>query len=138
MYHTMSISPFNVIEEAGTAVLTLTEGLEKEEFLASRLTRAETRRQLRLMSAAALLLSAEIHALMVEIDWDGWRTLDQRLATSDQAADILLWLAVRALAPDTLMWLRVYRKNQPAWFKEDAMKADARYPAISPGTGACP
>ncbi|CDQ10240.1 conserved hypothetical protein [Acidithiobacillus ferrivorans] len=119
MYHTTSISPYNVIEAAGTAVLTLTEGLEKEEFLASRLTRAETRRQLRLMSAAALLLSAEIHALMVEIDWDGWRTLDQRLATSDQAADILLWLAVRALAPDTLMWLRVYRKNQPEWFKED-------------------
>ncbi len=134
----LSISPFNAVEEAGTAVLTLTEGLEKEEFLASRLTRAETRRQLRFMSAAALLLSAEIHALMVEIDWDGWRTLDQRLATSDQAADILLWLAVRALAPDTLMWLRVYRKNQPAWFKEDAMKADARYPAISPGTGARP
>ncbi|MBU2851749.1 hypothetical protein HF929_11885 [Acidithiobacillus ferrivorans] len=138
MYHTTSISPFNVIEAAGTAVLTLTEGLEKEEFLASRLTRAETRRQLRLMSAAALLLSAEIHALMVEIDWDGWRTLDQRLATSDQAADILLWLAVCALAPDTLMWLRVYRKNQPEWFKEDAMKADVCYPAISPGTGACP
>ncbi|AEM47748.1 hypothetical protein Acife_1615 [Acidithiobacillus ferrivorans SS3] len=138
MYHTTSISPFNVIEAAGTAVLTLTEGLEKEEFLASRLTRAETRRQLRLMSAAALLLSAEIHALMVEIDWDGWRTLDQRLATSDQAADILLWLAVCALAPDTLMWLRVYRKNQPEWFKEGAMKADVCYPAISPGTGACP
>ena len=115
----LSISPFNVIEEAGTAVLTLTEGLEKEEFLASRLTRAETRRQLRLMSAAARLLSPDIHTLLVEIDWDGWRTLDQRLATSDQAANILLWLAVRALVPDTLMWLRVYRKNQPECFKED-------------------
>ena len=107
------------IEEAGTAVLTLTEGLEKEEFLASRLTRAETRRQLRLMSKSALLLSPEVHALLVEIDWEGWRALDQRLATSDKAEDTLLWLAIRVLAPDTLMWLRVYRKNQPEWFKED-------------------
>ena len=116
----LNISPFTAIEEAGTAVLTLTEGLEKEEFLTSRLTRAETRRQLRLMSKSALRLSPEIHALLVEIDWEGWRALDQRLAASDQAADVLLWLAVRALAPDTLMWLRVYRKNQPEWFKVDA------------------
>ena len=115
----LSISLFNAIEEAGIAVLTLTEGLEEEEFLASRLTRAETRRQLRLMSKSALLLSPEIHALLVEIDWEGWRALDQRLATSDKAEDTLLWLAVRALAPDTLMWLRVYRKNQPECFKED-------------------
>ncbi len=115
----LSISPFCVIEEAGTAVLTLTEGLEREEFLASRLTRAETRRQLRRMSNSALLLSPEIHALLAEIDWECWRVLDQRLTTSDKAEDTLLWLAVRALAPDTLMWLRVYRKNQPEWFKED-------------------
>ena len=131
----LSISPFNAIEEAGTAVLTLTEGLEKEEFFASRLTRAETRRQLRLMSQAALLLSPEIHTLLVEIDWEGWRALDQRLATSDKAEDTLLWLAVRALAPDTLMWLRVYRKNQPEWFKEEA---EIHYPATLPGTGARP
>ena len=131
----LSISPFNAVEEAGTAVLTLTEGLEKEEFLASRLTRAEARRQLRLMSQAALLLSPEIHTLLVEIDWEGWRTLDQCLAASDKAEDTLLWLAVRALAPDTLMWLRVYRKNQPEWFKEEA---EIHYPAISPGTGALP
>ena len=131
----LSNSPFNAMEEAGTAVLTLTEGLEKEEFLASRLTRAETRRQLRLMSRSALLLSPEIHALLAEIDWEGWRILDQRLAISDKAEDTLLWLAVRALAPDTLMWLRVYRKNQPEWFKEEA---EIHYPAISPGTGARP
>ena len=115
----LSFSPFKAMEEAGTAVLTLTEGLEEEEFLASRLTRAETRRQLRLMGKSALLLSPEIHALLAEIDWEGWRILDQRLAISDKAEDTLLWLAVRALAPDTLMWLRVYRKNQPEWFKED-------------------
>ena len=131
----LSISPFNAVEEAGTAVLTLTEGLEKEEFFASRLTRAETRRQLRLMSQAALLLSPEIHTLLVEIDWEGWRTLDQCLAASDKAEDTLLWLAVRALAPDTLMWLRVYRKNQPEWFKEEA---EIHYPATLPGTGARP
>lgn len=115
----LSISPFYGIEEAGTAVLTLTEGLEKEEFLASRLTRAETRRQLQLMSQSVLSLSPEIQGLLVEIDWEGWRALDQRLSSTEKAEDTLLWLAVRALAPDTLMWLRVYRKNQPEWFTGD-------------------
>ena len=131
----LNISPFNTIEEAGTAALTLTEGLEKEEFFASRLTRAETRRQLHLMSASTVLLSQQTQSRMVEIDWEGWRILYQRLATSDKAEDTLLWLAIRVLAPDTLMWLRVYRKNQPEWFKEEA---EIHYPAISPGTGARP
>ncbi len=115
----LTITPFHTLEAAGTAVLTLTEGLEKQEFLASRLTRAETRRQIHLMSAATALLSQQTQGRMAEIDWEGWRILDQRLAISDKAEDTLLWLAVRALAPDTLMWLRVYRKNQPDWFKED-------------------
>ncbi len=115
----LNISPFAAIEEAGTAVLTLTEALEKEEFLTSRLTRAETRRQLRIMCESTLLLSPEIHTLLVEIDWDGWRALGQRLTTGGKAEDTLLWLAVHTLAPDTLMWLRVYRKNQPEWFKVD-------------------
>ena len=131
----LSISPFNAMEEAGTAVLTLTEGLEKGEFLASRLTRAETRRQLRLMSRSALLLSPEIHALLAEIDWEGWRILDQRLAISDKAEDTMLWLAIRALVPDTLMWLRVYRKNQPEWFSGEA---EIHHPAMSPDTGVRP
>ena len=131
----LTITPFNTLEAAGTAVLTLTEGLEKQEFLASRLTRAETRRQIHLMSASTALLSQQTQDRMAEIDWEGWRILDQRLAISDKAEDTMLWLAIRALVPDTLMWLRVYRKNQPEWFSGEA---EIHHPAMSPDTGVRP
>ncbi|MGC9215695.1 hypothetical protein [Acidithiobacillus sp.] len=131
----LTITPFNTLEAAGTAVLTLTEGLEKQEFLASRLTRAETRRQIHLMSASTALLSQQTQDRMAEIDWEGWRILDQRLGISDKAEDTLLWLAIRALVPDTLMWLRVYRKNQPEWFRGEA---EIHHPTMSPSTGARP
>lgn len=101
-----------VIEDAGTAVLTLTEGLTKQEFLASRLTRAETRRQLNRMSKSASLLASEIESDLLEIDWEGWRALNRRLNGTDKAEDTLLWLAVCALTPNTIQWLRVYRHNQ--------------------------
>ena len=105
-----------LIEEAGVAVLTMTEGLEKEEFFASRLTRAETRHQLKRMCRSALLLGADLQAQWAEIDWDGWRALEHRLNSDDKAEEPLLWLAICALAPNTLLWLRIYRSSQPEWF----------------------
>jgi len=48
------------IEEAGIAVLTLTEGLQDSELLASRLTRQEVTRQLRLLLEAAAALPPEL------------------------------------------------------------------------------
>lgn len=38
----LNASLLSIIEKAGVAVLILTEGLEQDEFLASRLTRAES------------------------------------------------------------------------------------------------
>lgn len=113
----LNASLLTVIEEAGIAVLTLTEGLEKDEFLASRLTRAEVLRQVNTMAGCAASIPPHTQALLAEIDWEGWRTVDRQLAESHAAQQEALWFAVRSLAPATLMWLHVYRKNQPGIFE---------------------
>ena len=107
----------SIIEEAGVAALILTEGLEKDEFLASRLTRAETQRQLKIMSESAANLPPQTQTLLAEVDWGGWHTVARQLGASGDAAQEALWFALRALVPATLMWLRVYRTNQPEVFE---------------------
>lgn len=113
----LNASLLSIIEEAGVAVLTLTEGLEKDEFLASRLTRAETQRQLKIMGESAANLQPQMQALLAEVDWSGWQRVARQLDASGDAAEDALWFAVRALVPATLMWLRVYRTNQPEVFE---------------------
>ena len=113
----LNASLLSIIEEAGVAVLTLTEGVEKDEFLASRLTRAETQRQLKIMSESAANLPPQTQALLAEVDWSGWQTVARQLGENRDAEQEALWFAVRALVPATLMWLRVYRTNQPEMFE---------------------
>lgn len=112
----LNASLLAIIEEAGIAVLTLTEGLEKEEFLNSRLTRAEVVRQVRIMTDIAAKLPPRTCTLMAEVDWAGWAATARQLNEPGPAADDALWFAARSLIPATVMWLRVYRKNQPELF----------------------
>lgn len=112
----LNASLLSIIEEAGTAVLILTEGLEEEEFLKSRLTRTEVARQVRIITDIADKLPQQTYATMAEVDWDGWAATARQLIDSGPAADDALWFAVRSLILATIMWLRVYRKNQPELF----------------------
>lgn len=113
----LNASLLSIIEEAGVAVLTLTEGLEKDEFLTSRLTRAETRRQLKILSESAANLPPRIQTALAEVDWGGWQSVARQLDLNPVAAQEALWFAIQSLVPATLMWLRVYRKNQPDVFE---------------------
>jgi len=113
----LNASLLSIIEDAGVAVLTLTEGLEEGEFLASRLTRAETRRQLQTLADSAANLPPHVRTLLAEIDWEGWQAMADRVRVGGRAEDEALWFGVRSLAPATLMWLRVYRKSLPEIFE---------------------
>lgn len=106
----------SIIDEAGMAVMILTEGLEEAELLGSRLTRAEVQRQVKVMSDIAARLPVDTRTLLAEIDWDGWQAVARQLSEGDTAADTALWFAIRSLVPAMLMWLRVYRQNQPELF----------------------
>lgn len=108
---------FKDMDEAGVAVLTLTEGLPEAELLASRLTRAEVRRQLLLLAHAAEGLSPERRQQLPEVDWAGLQAAALTLSgPPGTALDEALVHAVQSLVPVTLLWLRLYRQNQPALF----------------------
>ena len=106
----------SLIEEAGVVVLTLTEGLEQNEFLGSFLTRREVRRQIDTITLTVASLSTSSRQRLPEIDWDGWSACALGLDRGGEAEDDALWFALRSLVPATLMWLRVYRSNQPELF----------------------
>jgi uncharacterized protein with HEPN domain len=113
----LNASLLSIIEEACITVLTLTEGLEEDEFLGSRLTRAEVTRQVKIMTDIAVRLPPQTRSIMAEVDWDGWAATARQLDEPPPAADEAMWFAVRSLIPATIMWLRVYRKNQPELFE---------------------
>jgi hypothetical protein len=105
------------IDDTGVAVLTLTEGIEDAELLASRLTRAEVTRQLRLFTEAAIALPDELSQSMPEVDWPGIGAAGVALAGPiGQEMDEAIVMATRALIPTTLMWMRVYKQQHPEWF----------------------
>lgn len=108
--------PLSLVEESGTAVLTLLGPLRRQELLASRLTRKEVSRHLLNMADALASLPTETRARLASLDFDGWtliaRGVRQRGAESDEA----LWFAVSSLVPATLIWLRHYRKADPELF----------------------
>jgi uncharacterized protein with HEPN domain len=107
-----------LIEQAGTAVAILTEGLTQEELLRSRLTRAEVLRQLKLLADSAAQMQPAARATMPELDWSGWDAMRQRFSGPAGASlDEALWFACEALVPATLLWLRVYQQSQPELFR---------------------
>lgn len=106
-----------IIEQAGLGVLTLAENLSCEDLLRSRLTRDEVSRQLRILTESLPALSTELQQAMPEIDWPGWRRVGLRLREPrGETHDEALWFAVESLTPALLLWLRVYRRNQPELF----------------------
>jgi uncharacterized protein with HEPN domain len=100
------------IEDAGVAVLTLTEGIEEGEFSKSRLTRQETCRQLEILGQAAVDITPSARAALPEIDWAAWSRIAETVANDNPQ----VWQVISELVPATLMWIRVYRNNQPDLF----------------------
>lgn len=107
----------SLIEQTGLDVATLAEGLDEADLRRSRLTRAELLRQLRLMANSAMAVPPSAREDMPELDWEGWRLLALRLqAETGDDLDEAIWFAMQSVVPATLLWLRVYRQNQPQLF----------------------
>ena len=107
-----------LIEQAGTAVATLIEGLERDELLRSRLTRAAVLRQLKTLADSTGQVPAAARSEMPELDWSGWDAMRPRFdGPAGESLDEALWFACEALVPATLLWLRVYQQSQPSTFR---------------------
>lgn len=103
-------------EQATTSLLTLSEGLEREELARARLTRLEVRRFLLDATSAIEALSPEAQDALPELDRAAWRATRQRLDAGDAVESEMGWFAIQALTPTTLGWLRLYRREQPELF----------------------
>jgi uncharacterized protein with HEPN domain len=118
MTHILDSALLGLMEQAGIAVATLIEGLERDELLRSRLTRAEVLRQLQLLANSAAHVEPAMREAMPELDLSGWDAMRTRFgAPAGDALDETLWFACTALMPATLLWLRVYRQSQPELFR---------------------
>lgn len=118
MAHILHSALLGLIEQAGTAVAILVEGLAREELLRSRLTRFEVLRQLKTLAESAGQVDAAERAAMPELDWPGWDAMRMQFSgPGGQAQDEALWFACESLVPATLLWLRVYQQSQPELFR---------------------
>lgn len=104
-----------ILEEACGDVLILGEDLSRDDFERARLTRTALCSRLKVIVDCLHGLPAEARSRMPELGWDGW-DLARRVLEGAADPDGTLWFAVSSLAPATLMWLRVYREEQPALF----------------------
>ena len=110
-----------IIEQSGLAIATLTETLDRDELLRSRLTRAEVLRQIRLLARSAASVGADVRSAMPEVDWAGWESMCQSLALPPGAElDDALWFGCQSLVPAMLLWLRFYRQHQASLFQMTA------------------
>lgn len=117
--HILSSALLGIVEQAGLAVVTLIENLERDELLRSRLTRHEVQRQLKTMADSLSQMPPPERLLLPELDWDGWLALRTPLSAQPPSAELdeALWFACESLVPATLLWLRVYHQNQPELFR---------------------
>ncbi|MFP3801442.1 MULTISPECIES: hypothetical protein [Paraburkholderia] len=108
----------SIVEQSVVVVMTLVEGLARDDLLRSRLTRTEVHRQLVRLAGGAAGVSARIRGAMPEIDWEGWQLMQVQLALPPGLElDDALWFACESLAPATLLWLRLHRQRQGTLFQ---------------------
>ena len=118
MANIITAALLDLMEQSGTAIATLIEGLEKSELLRSRLTRAEVLRQLKTLADSARQIDTAGRSDMPELDWAGWEAMRAHFdGPPGSALDDALWFSCEALVPATLLWLRVYQKSQPELFR---------------------
>ncbi|MDO9199138.1 hypothetical protein [Rhodoferax sp.] len=118
MAQIISSALLGIIEQAGTAIATLIEGLDRGELLRSRLTRGEVLRQLKTLADSVGQIEVSVRREMPELDWTGWDAMRPRFSgPSGQSLDEALWFACESLVPATLLWLRVYQESLPELFR---------------------
>jgi len=116
MLPTSDLSKLDAIEQATSSVLTMIEGLEREELARSRLTRHAVRSYLLSATSAIEALSPQARIALPELDFFAWRATRQRLEAGEAVEGDTGWFAIQALMPTTLGWLRFYRESQPELF----------------------
>ncbi len=103
--------------ESGWAIQVLVGDLDRTQYFASRLTRHEIQRHLRIMADTAAALPAEVRQQMPAVDWQAWIALDAVLPGVSAAHRDAVWQAITGLIPVTGQHMRQYRASRPDLFR---------------------
>jgi len=112
----LSAALLGIIEDAARAMVLMTAEVDQEAFTRSRLTLPAVRRHVRTLVETAANLPENTRVSLDRVDWDAWVSVAQEADKGGAPAAAALWVAVRSLAPATLLWLATYRKHRPEFF----------------------
>lgn len=104
-----------LIERIAMDIIVLTEELGESEFFASRLTRVETLKLLKSLTATAANLPADVRERLHEVDWASWFALAAVLNKPAQHP-LKIWVAIKELTPMTVQHLHDYKRTRPELF----------------------
>lgn len=115
MYHR---SLYEIVMEAGRAIGTLTKEMQgEEELFASTLTLRAVEAQLLIMAHTVGNVTPMLHQHLMQVDWNGWAVLHDKLRKGIQPRRSEIWYAVNGLVPQTMSLLEDLRRKQPTWFE---------------------
>jgi uncharacterized protein with HEPN domain len=115
MYHR---SLYDIVTDTGRSIGLLTKEMQGEhELFASNLTLRAVEAQLLIMAHTLGNVTPALHERLLQVDWNGWAVLHDKLRNGIQPRREEIWYAVNGLVPQTLALLRELRRKHPVWFE---------------------
>jgi uncharacterized protein with HEPN domain len=115
MYHR---SLYDIVMDTGRSIQALTHEMQNEEELfASTLTLRAVEAQLLIMAHTLGNMTPALHSRLMQVDWNGWAALHDKLRCGVQPRREETWYAVNGLVPQTMALLAELRRKQPVWFE---------------------
>jgi uncharacterized protein with HEPN domain len=103
--------------ESGGAVQVLIGDMDQAQYFASRLTRREIERHLRIMNETAAALPEDVRAQLSVVNWQAWIDLSAALPCDSRVQKDIVWHALETLVPITGYHLRHYKAKLPELFR---------------------
>jgi uncharacterized protein with HEPN domain len=115
MYHR---SLCDIVTDCGQSVRLLTTEMQShDELFASTLTLRAVEAQLLIMAHTLGNVTPALQQALLQVDWNGWAALHDKLRRGVQPRREEIWYAVNGLVPQTLQLLAELRRRQPVWFE---------------------
>jgi hypothetical protein len=110
---------FDIVHTSGDAILQLLVALEggADELFASPNTLATIESHLFNVANTLAHLPPVVMLRLPQVDWSAWGAIHQALREPDQSRQEIVWYAVCAVLPATLVLLDQLRAREPEWFE---------------------
>lgn len=115
MYHR---TLYDIVMDTGRSIHTLIKAMQNEdELFASNLTLRAVEAQLLIMAHTLGNLTPMLHQQLMQVDWNGWAALHDKLRNGIQPRRSEIWYAVNGLVPQTMGLMDALRRKQPSLFE---------------------